>query len=546
MFIACVNVTNLQLARAAERAKEFAIRVGARVGPLAHPAPVARRRTRARGDRLARSVSAIAQYGVDVLHGRDCRHAAAVLDRRAARPHACWCSSRPSRSPRRSSRASRRGCACRAPAPTPRSKMTREARRACAWAASGAWLVIVEVTVSCILLVVSRPDDSQHPRDEPSRLSLSRRAMCSLPRRPSTRGRIPDLPAVQRAVEAFEESIGKVPGVRHAALATAVPGTGFTPPFALEGQTYAKPDDRPRAAQIVATPELLRRRSVSASRQGRFFTRPIPPAPSQSPIVDEAFAAIHLAGGPAIGTGRSSDSATKNRRGSRSSVWSRLSGRRSSRTKSSSRCICRSRNRRRSGPSRSWRATPAIRWRSRRPFARRCRTSMQIRRSRTRIRFPASSGGRAGRSAFRRVLSHVRRRGPRPGRSRDSTASWRSRCVGARTRSACAWRSARAGGACCAWSCGRDAGASGLASRSVSGPAGSSARRCARCSRAMSRPPIPVVYATTAVTLLAGRRRGQPRARPARLGGRSANCASEGLGPARLCRRRRQRTTPRT
>src|SRR4030095_8535853 len=88
--------------------------------------------------------------------------------------------------------------------------------------------------------------------------------------------------------------------VRRAALAGGPPGMGGSVPFSLEGKTYAKPDDRPTAVQIIATPGYFDVLGVAA-RQGRLFTLADTDATERVAVVDEAFVDTHLGGGPALG-----------------------------------------------------------------------------------------------------------------------------------------------------------------------------------------------------------------------------------------------------
>ncbi|HEY7473596.1 MAG TPA: ABC transporter permease, partial [Vicinamibacterales bacterium] len=164
----------------------------------------------------------------------------------------------------------------------------------------GRWLVIVEVAVSCILLVVSglmirsilttsRLDYAFATRD----VFFGQTSFDSRTH--------PDMPAVIRAVEQLDEGLSRVPGVRRATLATGYPGAGPAPRFSLEGKTYAKPEDRPQAAQIAATGGFFDVLGVSV-RQGRLFTAADTASAERVAVVDEAFVARHLAdGGPPLG-----------------------------------------------------------------------------------------------------------------------------------------------------------------------------------------------------------------------------------------------------
>ena len=104
MLIACVNVTNLQLARAMERAKEVAIRsaLGSSRWRIVRQLLVEGLLLSAAGSLIG---LAIAQGGTAGLHARDRRHAPALLDRRPAGFSSSCCSSWESPSLPRSSRA---------------------------------------------------------------------------------------------------------------------------------------------------------------------------------------------------------------------------------------------------------------------------------------------------------------------------------------------------------------------------------------------------------------------------------------------------------
>ena len=111
---------------------------GARLGPVAHPAPVARRRPGAVAALGAAIGLALAHVGTGVLHARDRRHAAAVLDRRPPRRHRAALRHRDHR--RDDARLEPRAGPARRRARTRTrcSRTTRAAPRACVWAASAA------------------------------------------------------------------------------------------------------------------------------------------------------------------------------------------------------------------------------------------------------------------------------------------------------------------------------------------------------------------------------------------------------------------------
>ena len=297
MLIACVNVTNLQLARAAERAKEFAIRTALGSGRWR-----LLRQSLAEGLVLA-AIGAviglgIAQYGVTYFMEAiadtrppfwiDVRLDFVVLAFVTAITVAAALVS----SVAPGLRVGRVNAQAVLKDDTRGATSLRMGR-------FGRWLVIVEVTVSCVLLVVSglmirsilttsRIDYAFDTRD----VFFGQASFDSRTHK--------DMPAVARALEQLEEGLSNAPGVRRASLAGGYPGAGGSLRFSLEGKTYAKPDDRPTAVQIVATPGYFDVLGVGV-RQGRLFTSADTDATERVGVVDEAFVARFLDGGPALG-----------------------------------------------------------------------------------------------------------------------------------------------------------------------------------------------------------------------------------------------------
>lgn len=163
----------------------------------------------------------------------------------------------------------------------------------------GRWLVIVEVVVSCTLLVVSGLTIRSILLNSRLDYPFATRDVFFANTYFESRTHA-DMPAVVRAVDQFEEALARLPGARYVALATASPGNGGTPSFALEGQTYASADAQPRAQQIAATPGYFDTLGITL-RQGRLFGRADNAASDAVAVVDEAFVARHLAGGPVLG-----------------------------------------------------------------------------------------------------------------------------------------------------------------------------------------------------------------------------------------------------
>jgi putative ABC transport system permease protein len=297
MLIACVNVTNLQIARAAERTKEFAIRSALGSGRWR-----ILRQSLAEGLVLAVIGAvlglALAQYGVVYFMEAIANTQPPFwIDVRLDLTVLAFVTAITVTAALISSVAP----GLRVARADTHSVLKDDTRGATSLRMGrfGRWLVVVEVTVSCILLVVSglmiRSILTTSRIDYPFATRDVFFANTNFDSRTH-----PDTPAAHRAIEQFEERLSRIPGVRRAALANGLPGTGFSPPFSLEGQTYAKPEDRPRAAQIAATPGYFDVLGVSV-REGRLFTPADTAGSEQIAVVDEAFAARHLAGGPVLG-----------------------------------------------------------------------------------------------------------------------------------------------------------------------------------------------------------------------------------------------------
>jgi putative ABC transport system permease protein len=100
------------------------------------------------------------------------------------------------------------------------------------------------------------------------------------------------------------ERASAIPGVQSAALATGVPATrptGFSgTPFAVEGQTFAKPEDYPTARQAAVTPRFF---SVLETPvlAGRVFSTADGQGAPPVVIVTRSFAAKYFANTDAVG-----------------------------------------------------------------------------------------------------------------------------------------------------------------------------------------------------------------------------------------------------
>jgi predicted permease len=163
----------------------------------------------------------------------------------------------------------------------------------------GRWLVIVEVTVSCVLLVVSglmvRSILATSRLDYPFATKDVLYAQITLEQRA-----FPDAAAVARAVNDLQTQVASLPGVRHAAVATGVPIGGGRSSFSIEGERYAAPEDRPAANRIAAGPAYFDVLGVTL-RSGRVFTEADVDGAPLVAVVDDAFVAKYLPTGGAIG-----------------------------------------------------------------------------------------------------------------------------------------------------------------------------------------------------------------------------------------------------
>ncbi len=297
MLIACVNVTNLQIARTAERAKEFAIRTALGSGRWRIV-----RQSLAEGLVLSAGGAllglVIAQAGVVYFMNAiadtrppfwiDVRLDLVVLAFVTAVTMAAALIS--SLAPGwRVARADANAILKDDTRGTTSLSIGRFSR----------WLVIVEVMVSCTLLVVSglmirsilatsRTDYAFHTRDVfYGDVTFERRTQA-------------DPPSLVRAVDQLVDAAAAVPGVRAASLGTAVPGSGFALAFRLEGETYSSDEARPRAARIAVTPAYFDVLGVDL-RHGRSFTRADTADSERVAIVDDAFVAKFLSNGPTLG-----------------------------------------------------------------------------------------------------------------------------------------------------------------------------------------------------------------------------------------------------
>lgn len=298
MLIACVNVTNLQLARAVERTKEFAIRSALGSGRWR-----ILRQSLAEGLILSIAGAAIglalAQWGVTYFMGAiadtnppfwiDVRLDTTVLLFVTAIIVAATLVSSLAPGLRVS----------RVNANTVLRDDTRGATSV-RMGRFGRSLVIVEVAVSCILLVVSglmiRGILTTTRFSYPFATEDVFHALVSFDSRTH-----PDNPSVLRSTDDLQAQVARLPGVRRVTIANAPPGIGgASTTIAVEGETYPDPDKRPFVTQIMAVPSFFETLDVTLRGGRNFSAADVDGAPSVA-IVDEAFVAKYLGAGSPLG-----------------------------------------------------------------------------------------------------------------------------------------------------------------------------------------------------------------------------------------------------
>lgn len=296
MLIACVNVTNLQLARAADRTREVAIRVaiGASRWRVVRQTLVEGLVLSAAG---ALAGLAIAWAGTDLFSRAivdtqppfwiDVRLDPVVLMFVTAITVSAalvsslvpgW----------RLARTDVNGSLKDEGRGTTSLRMGRFTR----------WLVVVEVAVSCVLLVVSglmvRSIVEYSRADAPYATEDVFVAGVLF----NTRV-FPERTDIDQAQAQIDESLRRIPGVRAVAFGSGPPRAGEGGPLSIEGKTYDSPDARPRALLHYASPQYFDVLRV-APRLGRVFTAADAASAPPVAVVDESFAREHFPEG-AIG-----------------------------------------------------------------------------------------------------------------------------------------------------------------------------------------------------------------------------------------------------
>jgi predicted permease len=160
------------------------------------------------------------------------------------------------------------------------------------------WLVVIEVTASCVLLIVSglmiRSILATSRLDYPFPTKDVFMARMILTPDDGVAG------AQALEIERIEARVASVPGVRAAALSSGLPGGSSNTTFAFEGEAPATGPDRPRAGRFVATPGFFRVMRV-APVAGRMIDQDDRFGKPAVAVVDQTFARRYLSAGPVLG-----------------------------------------------------------------------------------------------------------------------------------------------------------------------------------------------------------------------------------------------------
>ena len=110
-----------------------------------------------------------------------------------------------------------------------------------------------------------------------------------------------DTAAQARFFRDLEARLAALPGAQRVALSSSLPGTGAgRGPVAIEGKSYATERDQPRAGDFTVTPGFFGLYEVAA-RTGRLLEPTDRGESSPVAVVNEAFVRDHLGGGEAVG-----------------------------------------------------------------------------------------------------------------------------------------------------------------------------------------------------------------------------------------------------
>jgi predicted permease len=149
------------------------------------------------------------------------------------------------------------------------------------------WLVVGEVLLSCALLVVSglmiKSVVGLGRIEYPFNTSNVFVASFSL-----DETKYPKDPDALRVMERLEERWAAVPGVRHVALASGLPGQSGGSVMMLEGRTYASDRDRPGVLRMTASPAVFDTLGIPILRGRAFSSADTASAPFVA-LVDTAF-----------------------------------------------------------------------------------------------------------------------------------------------------------------------------------------------------------------------------------------------------------------
>ncbi len=297
LLIACANVMSLQLARAAERTKEFAVRsaLGAGRGQVMRQLLLEGLLLSSGGALLGLGLAAV---GIDLFNRNimdttppfwiDIRLDQTVLAFVVALTGVATVVS--SLAP-----------ALRATRLNLNAALNDEGRgnTGLQMGRFSRWLVIGEVLLSCALLVVSglmiKSVVSLGRIEYPYRTTNVLMANFTL-----DESRYPADADVSQIVGRLEERWSAIPGVRQAAVATGLPGQSGSSLMLLEGRTYASDSERPTVLRMGVSPAVFDTLEIPVLR-GRGFSRADAAGAPLVALVDTAFVTKFFPDGEPLG-----------------------------------------------------------------------------------------------------------------------------------------------------------------------------------------------------------------------------------------------------